>query len=59
MKMRFLILCLLSAGMMWLPGVQQASTAFTASAAAPGKHIVKGTVSDITGPLIGASVKEV
>ena len=57
--MRFLILCLLSAGMMCLPGVQEASTAFTASAAAPGKHMVKGTVSDVTGPLIGVSVKEI
>ena len=59
MKMRFMILCLLSAGMMWLPGMQQAGTAFTASAAAPGKHIVNGTVSDVTGPLIGVTVKEV
>ena len=59
MKMRLMFLCLLSAGMMWLPGVPQASTAFTANAAAPGKHTVKGTVSDISGPLIGVSVKEI
>ncbi len=58
MKMRFMILCLLGAGMMWLQGGMQASAANPASAAvAPSNHTVNGTVSDANGPLIGATVK--
>lgn len=58
MKMRLMLLCLLGAGMMWLPMATQASAAPVASAAvAPSNHTVTGTVSDANGPLIGATVK--
>ena len=60
MKMRFILLCLLGAGMMCLPAAMPASAAPAASAAAaPGKQIINGTVSDANGGLIGATVKVV
>ena len=58
MKMRLMLLACLSAGMMWLQGGIPASAAVPASAAiAPSSHTVNGTVSDATGPLIGATIR--
>lgn len=62
MKKRQLLLCLLSAGMAWTPSIASA-TANTGSATsivtAPETKVIKGSVSDAEGPLMGATVKVV
>ena len=61
MNKRTMFLCLLSAGMMWMPMLADAATNTRAeqAAAAPDDREISGTVEDANGPLIGASVKVV
>ena len=61
MNKRTMFLCLLSAGMMWMPMLADAATNNRAeqAAAAPDDREISGTVEDANGPLIGASVKVV
>ena len=61
MNKRTMFLCLLSAGMMWMPMLADAATNTRAEqvAAAPDDREISGTVEDANGPLIGASVKVV
>ena len=61
MKKKRMLLCLLSAGMMWMPMTVIATTATSSSrmtAAAPeDDQVITGTIEDDLGPLIGATVK--
>ena len=61
MNKRTMFLCLLSAGMMWMPMMAGAVTNTRAeqAAATPDDREISGTVEDANGPLIGASVKVV
>ena len=61
MNKRTMFLCLLSAGMMWMPMMASAVTNTRAeqAAATPDDREISGTVEDANGPLIGASVKVV
>lgn len=53
-----LCLCLLGAGMMWMPLTAVAEvTARAELAAAPSDQVITGTVEDANGPMIGATVK--
>jgi len=61
MKKKGMLLCLLSAGVMWMPTPVIAATATSSApmtAAAPEEdQVITGTVEDDFGPLIGATVK--
>ena len=58
MNKKTLLLCLLGAGMMWMPLSATAEvTARATLAAAPGDQVISGTVEDANGPMIGATVK--
>ncbi len=61
MKKKGMLLCLLSAGVMWMPTPVIAATATSSAAmttAAPeDDQVITGTVEDDLGPLIGATVK--
>ena len=61
MKKKTLLLCLLSAGMMWTLTAAAAGPLehVHGTAVAPGDHVLTGNVSDANGPLIGATVKVV
>lgn len=59
MNKRKLLLCLLGAGMMWMPDVASAVDTNIAVVAEPSQQTVKGNVSDEQGPVIGATVKVV
>ena len=61
MKKKTLLLCLLSAGMMWTLTAAAAGPLehVQGTAVAPGDHVLTGNVSDANGPLIGATVKVV
>ena len=53
-----MFLCLLSAGMMWMPLSAVAEvTTHAELAAAPNDQVITGTVEDANGPMIGATVK--
>ena len=55
------LLCLLCAGMMWMPGTggNTVSGRGLTMAVAPDDQVITGTVEDATGPMIGATVKVV
>lgn len=58
MKRKTMLLCLLSAGMMWMPLMASAVTNHTGlTIAAPDDQEITGTVEDAEGPMIGATVK--
>ncbi len=58
MYKKTMFLCLLGAGMMWMPLTASASVSgLTELAAAPNDQVISGTVEDANGPLIGATVK--
>lgn len=60
MKKKTLLLCLLSAGMMWTPAVTAvAGVHANMAVAAPDDQVITGTVEDAAGPMIGATVKVV
>ena len=60
MKKKTLLLCLLSAGMMWTPAVTAvAGVHANMAVAAPDDQVITGTVEDASGPMIGATVKVV
>ena len=53
-----MFLCLLSAGLMWMPLSATAEvTTHAEQAAAPNDQVITGTVEDANGPMIGATVK--
>ena len=61
MKKKRMLLCLLSAGMMWMPitaiAATTASSADMTATAPEDDHVITGTVEDDLGPMIGATVK--
>ena len=58
MKRRTVFLCLLCAGMMWMPVVASAENhRALATAAGPDDGVISGVVEDAAGPMIGATVK--
>lgn len=60
MKKKQVLICLLLAGMAWNPAMALAAADAakgTSIVAAPDNNVVKGTVTDADGPLIGATVK--
>ena len=58
MNKKTMFLCLLSAGMMWMPIAAAAEvTGHARLAAAPNDQMITGTVEDANGPMIGATVK--
>ena len=57
MKKRTMLLCLLGAGMMWVPNMATAGTNRTSMGVMAPDDEVTGIVSDANGPLIGATVK--
>ncbi|MDY4654209.1 MAG: SusC/RagA family TonB-linked outer membrane protein [Prevotella sp.] len=60
MKKKQVLICLLLAGMAWTPAMALAAADAakgTSIVAAPDNNVVKGTVTDADGPLIGATVK--
>jgi len=58
MKRLTVFLCLLCAGMMWMPVVASAeSHRALATAAGPDDGVISGVVEDAVGPMIGATVK--
>lgn len=60
MKKKQVLICLLLAGMAWTPAMALAAADAakgTSIVAAPDNNVVKGTVTDTDGPLIGATVK--
>ena len=58
MKKKAILLCLLSAGMMWMPMVSSAEThRITQVTAVPDEGQITGIVEDADGPMIGATVK--
>lgn len=54
-----MLLCLLCAGMMWMPTVANAAPGTTQVTAGPDDQQISGTVEDANGPMIGATVKVV
>ena len=53
-----MLLCLLGAGMMWMPLSAAAEvSAHAMLAAGPNDQVISGTVEDANGPMIGATVK--
>ena len=60
MNKKTLLLCLLGAGMMWMPMTANAAINGTAqTTAVPDDHEITGTVEDASGPMIGATIKVV
>ncbi len=61
MNKKTMLLCLLCAGMMWMPMMAGAVTTSRAdlAAAGPDDREITGTVEDANGPLIGATIKVV
>ena len=60
MRKNQVLLCLLGAGMAWTPSLAFAKADAhmrTSIVAAPDNQVIKGTVADADGPLIGATVK--
>lgn len=60
MRKKSMLLCLFMAGLTWMPTAVSAHTAEAAeniSIAAPNEDVIKGTVVDATGPIIGATVR--
>ena len=60
MRKNQVLLCLLGAGMAWTPSLAFAkadANMRTSIVAAPDNQVIKGTVADADGPLIGATVK--
>ena len=58
MKRLTVFICLLSAGMMWMPVVASAENhRALATAAGPDDGVISGVVEDAAGPMIGATVK--
>ena len=60
MRKNQVLLCLLGAGMAWTPSLTFAkadANMRTSIVAAPDNQVIKGTVADADGPLIGATVK--
>ena len=58
MNKKTMFLCLLGAGMMWMPLSAAAEVSALAElAAAPNDQVISGTVEDANGPMIGATVK--
>ena len=57
MKKKTMLLCLLGAGMMWVPNMATAGTNRTSMGVMAPDDEVTGIVSDANGPLIGATVK--
>ena len=60
MRKKQVLLCLLGAGMAWTPSLAFAkadANMRTSIVAAPDNQVIKGTVADADGPLIGATVK--
>ena len=58
MKRLTVFLCLLCAGMMWMPVVASAENhRALATAAGPDDGVISGVVEDAAGPMIGATVK--
>ena len=57
MKKKTMLLCLLGAGMMWVPNKATAGTNRTSMGVMAPDDEVTGIVSDANGPLIGATVK--
>lgn len=60
MKTKQVLLCLFGAGMIWAPSMSFAASEAgirTTNVAVPDNKVVKGTVNDADGPLIGATVK--
>ena len=61
MKKKRMLLCLLSAGMMWMPMTVIAATATSSAsvtkAAPEDDQVFTGTVEDAMGPMIGATVR--
>ncbi len=59
MKKRKMFLCLLAAGVMWIPSELMARVSAHAgvAVAAPDDQEITGTVEDASGPMIGATVK--
>ena len=55
-----MLLCLLGAGMMWMPMTANAAiNGTTQTTAVPDDHEITGTVEDASGPMIGATIKVV
>ena len=60
MNKKTLLLCLLSAGMMWTPAAAAVTELHANMAVAgPEDQVITGTVEDANGPMIGATVKVV
>ena len=60
MRKKTLLLCLLSAGMMWTPAAAAVTEVHADMAVADSEgQIISGTVEDANGPLIGATIKVV
>jgi len=60
MRKKTLLLCLLSAGMMWTPAAAAVTEVHADVAVADSEgQIISGTVEDANGPLIGATIKVV
>ena len=60
MNKKTLLLCLLSAGMMWTPAAAAVTELHANMAVAgPDDQVITGTVEDANGPMIGATVKVV
>ena len=60
MRKKTLLLCLLSAGMMWTPAAAAVTDVHADAAVADSEgQIISGTVEDANGPLIGATIKVV
>ena len=60
MNKKTMLLCLLGAGMMWMPMTANAAINGTAqTTAVPDDHEITGTVEDASGPMIGATIKVV
>ena len=60
MRKNQVLLCLLGAGMAWTPSLaftKADANMRTSIVAAPDNQVIKGTVADADGPLIGATVK--
>ena len=60
MNKKTMLLCLLGAGMMWMPMTANAAiNGTTQTTAVPDDHEITGTVEDASGPMIGATIKVV
>ena len=60
MRKKTLLLCLLSAGMMWTPAAAAVTEVHADVAVADSEdQVISGMVEDANGPLIGATIKVV